>query len=112
MSSGCRTRWPDVLSNSSGKLKNQSRAALVFFLSTKTQHIDLKHSHVLQFLHNHPVDHVGHVCRDFAGREAKLAVEQLVDVAQRVCKSVPQLPADGGTVGFIRQLSLQALLLL
>lgn len=40
------------------------------------------YSHVLELLHDEPVDHVGHVGGDLAGGEAKLAVEQLVDVAE------------------------------
>lgn len=44
---------------------------------------------------------MGHVCRDFAGRESKLTVEDLVDVAQRVGESVPQLSGSGATVGLI-----------
>lgn len=70
------------------------------------------HSRVLQLLHDEAVDHVGHVRGDFAGRESKLAVEQLVDIAQRVGKSVLQLSGCGGTVSLIRQLSLQTLLFL
>lgn len=70
------------------------------------------HSRVLQLLHDETVDHVRHVRWDFAGRESKLAVEQLVDVAQRVSESVLQPPASGGTVSLIRQFSPQTLLFL
>lgn len=52
---------------------------------------------------------MGHVCRNFAGRESKLTVEDLVDVAQRVGESVPQLSGSGTTVSLIRQRSKQTL---
>jgi hypothetical protein len=70
------------------------------------------YSHVLELLHDEPVDHVGHVGGDLAGGEAKLAVEQLVDVAKGVGEGVLQPPASGGAVCLVRQLSLQTLLLL
>lgn len=53
-----------------------------------------------------------HVGGDFAGREAELAVEQLVDVAQRVGEGVPQPPAGGAAVRLVRQRPLQPLLFL
>lgn len=46
------------------------------------------HSRVLQLLHDEAVNHVRHVSWNFAGCESELAVQQLVDVAQRVGKSV------------------------
>ena len=42
-----------------------------------------------------------HVRRDFAGCESKLTVEDLVDIAQRVGKRVPQLSASGAAVSLI-----------
>ena len=68
--------------------------------------------HVLQLLHDEAVDHVGHVCGDFARREAELAVEQPVDVAQRVGKSVLQFSPRGSTAALVQQLPLKTLPLL
>lgn len=70
------------------------------------------HSRVLQLLHDEAVDHVRHVCGDLAGRESKLAVEQLVDVAQGVGKSVLQPSSCGAAVDLKRHFSLQSLLFL
>lgn len=46
------------------------------------------HSRVLQLLHDQAVNHVWHVSWNFAGCESELAVQKLVDVTQRVGKSV------------------------
>lgn len=67
---------------------------------------------VLQLLHDEAVDHVRHVGGDFAGREAELAVEQFVDVAQRVGESVSQLSPRGCPVRLIGQFFLKTLVLL
>lgn len=89
-------------------------ASSVFYITTQYFPYDIIscYSHVLELLHDEPVDHVGHVGGDLAGGEAKLAVEQLVDVAEGVGEGVLQLPASGGAVCLVRQLSLQTLLLL
>lgn len=80
MSSECRTQWPDVLSNSSGNLKKRAQNSLTNTSSGTSnknlyEHVTQYPLHVLQLLHDETVDHVWHVCRDFARREAKLAVE-------------------------------------
>lgn len=55
---------------------------------------------------------MGHVGGDFAGREAKLAVEQFVDVTQRVRKRVSQLSPGSRTIRLIGQFFLKTLDLL
>ena len=69
-------------------------------------------SHVLKLLHDEPINHVGHVGRDFAGRESKLAVQQLVDIAQRIGEGVLQPPASGGAVRLVHELPCQTFIFL
>lgn len=110
MSSGWRTLWADVLSNSSGNLEESEDIKSCFRLLLRNRNSAL--SRVLQLLHDQPVHHVRHVSWNFAGRESELAVQQLVDVAQRVGEGVAEPSDGGGRIGVIGQLVLETLFLL